>query len=216
MIAFRRLTPLALLGTAALVAACSTKKDATADSTSTSASATTTSSTVATTPSPAADSAAAAASAPVDPAHFTDANILAKEIAGDSSEVQVATLAKSMATSAAVKSYASLLVADHSRGLKEAQSVATKAAITPAAPAGDTTAQATDHVITRLKGLAKGAAFDSAFVNHEVEDHQQDIQDAQAMSGAAKDAKVKALVEKSLPELKKHLAAAQKLAGAKS
>ena len=50
---------------------------------------------------------------------------------------------------------------------------------------GDTTTQAIAHAMTRLAGFAKGAAFDTPFVNHEVEDHQQDIKDAQAISGAA-------------------------------
>jgi hypothetical protein len=53
------------------------------------------------------------------------------------------------------------------------------------------------------------------FVNHEVEDHKADINDAKAMRGAAKDPQVKALLEKSLPELQKHLDRAQKLAAAR-
>jgi putative membrane protein len=114
-----------------------------------------------------------------------------------------------------VKRYAELLVSDHSKGQKEATDLAKKVSITPETARGDTSAQAIAHAMTRLQGLPKGAAFDTAFVNHEVEDHQQDIKDAQAMSGAAKNAQVKSLVDKSLPELRKHLEAAQKLSGTK-
>lgn len=203
----RQLTPLALLG-AALVAGCSSKEK-TADSTSATTAMTTT---TAMTPAPA-DTAKPAAA---DPSHFTDANILAMEITGDSGEVAIATMAKGKATSAAVRSYAGMLATDHAKGMKEATAVATKASITPSAPAGDTTVQAIGNAMTRLQAMPKGADFDSAFVNHEISDHKQDIADANAMKGAAQNADVKALVEKSLPELQKHLDRAQKLAGGKS
>ena len=212
--ALRHFTPVTLLGATLLVAACSSKDKAPADSTSTSSSSAVTTTSTAMTSTPAADSSANAA--PTDPSHYTDANILAKEMAGDSAEVAIAGMAKGLATSPAVKAYADQLVRDHSKGQSEVQALATKLAITPQTPAGDTTAQATAHVTTRLQGLAKGAAFDTAFVNHEIEDHQQDIKDAQAMTGAAQNAQVKALVQKSLPELQKHLDRAQKIAGAKS
>lgn len=58
---------------------------------------------------------------------------------------------------------------------------------------------------------SKGTAFDTAFVNHEVEDHQQDIEDAKAMTGAARNAEVKAMLEKELSELQKHLDIARRL-----
>ena len=157
-----------------------------------------------------ADSAKPAAT---EPSQFSDANILAREITGDSGEVAIATMARDKATRADVKSYASLLVSDHGKGLAEVRSLAKKVKITPETPQGDTTTQAIAHAMQRLQGLAKGPAFDTAFVNHEVEDHQEDIKDAHAMSGAAKNAEVKSLVDKSIPELQKHLDRAQKLAG---
>jgi len=203
----RQVATTTLLGTATLLSACAKKDAATTDSTS--ATTTTASTATTVTPAPAADSAKAA---PTDPAHFTDANILAKLMAADSGEVAIGTTAQSMATSKGVKEYAALLVSDHGKGLKEVTALAQKLSITPQAPAGDTTSQAVSHEQSRLQGIAKGTAFDTAFVNHEVEDHQQDIKDAEAMSGAAQNAEVKALVQKVLPELKKHLDKAQKLA----
>ena len=53
--------------------------------------------------------------------------------------------------------------------------------------------------------------LDTAFVNHEVQDHQTDIADAQKSAAAAQNPDLKALVEKSIPELQKHLDAAQAL-----
>ena len=196
-----------LVCAAILIAGCAGNGDkSNTDSTSTATSATSASP---------ASSTPDSANTPVDPAHYTDPNILAKEITGDSGEVAIATMARDKASSAAVKRYAELLVSDHSKGQKEATELAKNVSISPQTARGDTTTQAIAHAMTRLQGLAKGAAFDTAFVNHEVEDHQQDIKDAQAMSGAANNAQVKALVEKSLPELRKHLDQAQKLSGKK-
>ena len=199
-----------LCGAAMVLAACSTsKQDAgTGDSSAMSTSTTTSTSTMSSSNK---DSSAQQQSA--DPGHFSDANILAKEMAGDSAEVAIAGLAKTKATSAAVKSYAALLVSDHSKGLASVKALATKSSISPQTPAGDTTAQSTSHTMQRLQGLARGPAFDTAFVNHEIEDHQQDLQDAHAMSGAAQNAQVKALVDKSIPELQKHLDRAKSIAG---
>lgn len=155
------------------------------------------------------------APAPADPSTFSDANILAKEIVGDSAEVVLAGIAKTMATDPAVKAYAAQLVSDHSKGMKETIALATKLSIPPEMPAGDTTSLGTSHMQTRLQGLSKGPAFDTVFVNHEVEDHKDDIKDARAMSEAAKNPQVKALVEKSIPEMQRHLDRAQALAARK-
>jgi putative membrane protein len=209
---FRLMTPVVLTFAALSVAACSKKESATGDSTGTSTAVTATSSGSL---APSSDSAAAAAATPLAPSQFSDANILEKELAGDSSEVAIAGLAKQMATDPSVKAYAAQLVTDHSRGMKAVAALVTKLAITPVTPPGDTTAQATEHMVTRLQALAKGPAFDTVFVNHEIEDHTADISDAKAMSGAAKDPQVKSLVEKSLPELQKHLDHAQRIAKSK-
>jgi hypothetical protein len=48
-------------------------------------------------------------------------------------------------------------------------------------------------------------------VAHEIEDHKTDIADANKAAAAAQTPEVKQLVEKSLPELQKHLDRAQAL-----
>ena len=203
---FPLMTLLALCAAAVISGGCG-RKDSTADSAST------VSSTTPPAASPAA-SAVASASAPAEPSTFSDANIIAKEIAGDSAEVVLAGVAKAMATDPAVQAYAAQLVLDHSRGMKETIALATKLSIAPESPAGDTTSLGTSHMRTRLQGLSKGPAFDTVFVNHEIEDHKDDIKDAKLMRGVAKDARLKALIEKSIPELQKHLDRAEKIAAA--
>lgn len=151
-------------------------------------------------------------------AAMTDANILAKESDGDSAEVVIGQYARSHAKDAQVKAYAKLLVDDHGKGLKEVHALATKLSITPQPPADDTASQETSHTLDHLSSL-KGRDFDTAFVAHEIQDHRTDIEDAKKSAAAAQNPEVKQLVEKSLPELQKHLDRAQaldkKLAGSK-
>jgi putative membrane protein len=150
---------------------------------------------------------------------MSDANIMAKEIDADSGEVAVATYVRSHASDAGVKSYAGLLISDHSKGEKEAKALASKLSITPQPAPGDTTVQATEHVMSRFASL-NGHDLDTAFVVHEVKDHQTDIDDAHKAAAAAQNAEVKSFVEKSIPELQKHLDRAQalqkKLSGTRS
>lgn len=213
-ISLRAFVPFALVGVTLVSGACGKKDAATGDSTTTTSAASSTATTSTSTP-PSAGAAGSNGAAPADPSTFSDANILAKEIAGDSAEVVLAGVARTMATDPAVKAYAAQLVTDHSKGMKETVALAAKLSITPEVPAGDTTSAGTAHMRTRLQGLAKGPAFDTVFVNHEIEDHKDDIKDARAMTGAAKAPQVKAMLEKSIPELQKHLDHAQRIAAGK-
>ena len=153
-----------------------------------------------------------AGGAPI-PGHaaLTDANILAHEKVGDSAEVVVATLAKSTTKDAGVRAYAQRLITDHGKGGKEVDAVIKKTSINPEPASYDTTAAATAHTLDHLKSLT-GADFDTAFVTHEIQDHQTDIADAQNAVDAAVNAEVKGLVQKAIPELKTHLDLAQRLA----
>jgi putative membrane protein len=192
------------------LAACSSSKDTNRmDSTSTATSSTTT--------TVAGDSARRDSTA--TGGAMSDANIMAKEIAADSGEVALAMYVRSHASDAGVKSYAGELVSDHSKGEKQAKALASKLSITPQPAANDTTSQATEHAMSRFASL-KGHDLDTAFVAHEIEDHKSDLDDAHKASSAAQNAEVKQFVEKSIPELQKHLDRAQaldkKLSGKKS
>jgi putative membrane protein len=184
-----------MLAAAVALAACSSKKDA---ATPDSASGAIAPATATTTP--------AAAPAPA----VTDANIIAREHGGDSAEIAVAGYAQTHAADPQVKAYARQLVADHRKGDREVMALAKKLSITPQPMADDTTSQETAHTLAHLATL-KGFDFDTAFVQHEIQDHKTDIDDAHKASAAAQSPEVKALVEKSLPELQRHLDRAQAL-----
>ena len=141
---------------------------------------------------------------------MTDANILAKTQMGDSSEVALAKYVAQNSTTPSVKEYARLLERDHGRGISTVQALSRKLHLDMQLPAGDTTAQSATHVLAHLRSL-KGYDLDTAFVNHAVADHQHDIDETTELAASAKAPEVKALLEEELPELRKHLDAAQKL-----
>lgn len=122
-------------------------------------------------------------------------------------EVQVAQLAASKATDANVKSFASMLVDHHTAANNELTKIANaKGVELPAAPK-----RALRRDIEQL-GKKSGAEFDRDFVRDVgIKAHEKDIKLFQKASKDVKDAELKAFVDKTLPTLQGHLAAAQKL-----
>jgi putative membrane protein len=122
-------------------------------------------------------------------------------------EVQVAQLAAAKATDAGVKSYASMLVDHHTAANNELVKIANARGVElPAAPP-----RALRRDIEKL-GKKSGQEFDRDFVrNVGIKAHEKDIRTFQDASKDVKDAELKAFVDKTLPSLREHLAAAQKL-----
>lgn len=122
-------------------------------------------------------------------------------------EVQVAQLAAAKATDPQVKSFASMLVDHHTAANNELVKIANARKVElPAAPK-----RALRRDIEKL-GKKSGEEFDREFV-HEVgiEAHEKDIKLFQKASKDVKDPELKAFVDKTLPVLQDHLAAAKKL-----
>ncbi len=129
-------------------------------------------------------------------------------------EVQVAQLAVSKATDPQVKSFASMLVEHHTAANNELVQIANDRRVElPAAPP-----RGKRKDIEKL-GKKSGAEFDQAFVREVgIRDHEKDIKLFEKASKDVKDSQLKAFVDKTLPTLREHLAAARKLpqAGGKS
>jgi putative membrane protein len=122
-------------------------------------------------------------------------------------EVQVAQLAASKATDPNVKSFAGMLVDQHTAANNELVKIANaKGVELPAAP---------KHALRRdIEKLGKknGEAFDRDFVREVgIQAHEKDIKMFQKASKDVKDPELKAFVDRTLPHLQEHLAAAEKL-----
>jgi putative membrane protein len=142
---------------------------------------------------------------------MTDANILAKLQAADTTEIASAGYVGSNTQSPAVRQFAGMLITDHQQSLAEDRALAQRTGITPEPASDDTTMQHGQNELARLRSLSRGAAMDTAFVNAQVMDHQANIAAAQAALAQAQNADVKAKLQKTIPVLTRHLHLAQDL-----
>ena len=122
-------------------------------------------------------------------------------------EVQAAQLATRQASDPNVKSFAGMLVDQHTKANDELVKLANaKQVELPAAPP-----RAMRREIEKL-GKKQGGEFDRDFVREVgIKAHEKDIKTFEKASKDTKDPELKAFIDKTLPTLKEHLAMAQKL-----
>lgn len=122
-------------------------------------------------------------------------------------EVQVAQLAASKATDPEVKSFANMLVEQHTAANNELVQLANSRKVElPAAPS-----RGMRREVEKL-GKLSGNEFDARFMRDVgIKDHEKDIKKFEKASERAKDPELKAWIDKTLPRLREHLAHAQKM-----
>jgi putative membrane protein len=144
----------------------------------------------------------------------TDPQIAGIVVTANKIDVDAGKLAKSHTKNKEVSKFAQLMITDHTAVNKQAGALAKKLGVKP--EDSDTSkslkAGAADN-IKNLKGL-KGAAFDKAYVDHEVEYHQQ-VLDAidKVLIPNAKNAELKDLIVKVRPAIAAHLDHAKMVQG---
>jgi putative membrane protein len=160
---------------------------------------------------PAADSTAMAN--PAAPGAMTAPNALAMIGLSNAAEIGTSKIAQEKATSAEVRDFAKMMVEHHEAMQKEADELATKANLVPAPPAqAEQKRAAGDQMVQQLNSTAKGAEFDRAYVEGQVQAHQQTLTELQQLQTQVTDnADVKALIDKAIPKVQEHLDRAQKL-----
>ena len=120
-------------------------------------------------------------------------------------DIDAAKLARASAN-ADVKKFAQLMIDDHTGVNKSATELVTRLKVTPEDnPTSQSLKSGGDKNIAHLKTL-KGAAFDKAYIEHEVAYHQQviDAIDKTLIPGA-QNAELKALLVKVRPAFVAHL-----------
>jgi putative membrane protein len=134
-------------------------------------------------------------------------SFMTKAAAGGMYEVQVSKLAADHAANNDVKSYAQMLVDDHTAANTELMSIAQSKNV--ALPTDIPKAKQAN--ITRLSKL-NGKAFDTAFIEQVgIKDHREDIALFDGYNKVPGDADVKAFAAKTLPVLRHHFSDAQML-----
>jgi putative membrane protein len=141
-----------------------------------------------------------------------DAQIASIVVTANQVDIDAGNLAKAKATNADVKSFAQQMVTDHSGVNKQATELVTKLKVTPEDnPTSQSLKSGGEKNVASLKGLT-GAAFDKAYIDHEVTYHQQ-VLDAidKTLIPNAKNAELKALIVKVRPAFAAHLEHAKRI-----
>jgi len=141
-----------------------------------------------------------------------DAQIASIVVTANQVDIDAGKLASSMATDAAVKKFAQLMITDHTGVNKSATALVTKLKVTPEDnPTSQSLKSDGEKSLAHLKTL-KGGAFEKAYIDREVAYHQQviDAIDKTLIPGA-KNEELKTLLVKVRPAFVAHLEHAKQL-----
>jgi putative membrane protein len=122
-------------------------------------------------------------------------------------EVELGKLAQDKASDPAIKSFAAMMVKDHSQANEELKALAASKGVSLPAGAGAGSAAKK----TELKVLS-GNAFDKSYVTNQVKAHQETVALLQKEIASGRDADAKMFAQKVLPTVEKHLNAIEKIA----
>ncbi|MBX7119164.1 MAG: DUF4142 domain-containing protein [Gemmatimonadaceae bacterium] len=169
-------------------------------------------------PAPAAGPAAASAAASAAPASaLSDANIAAIVVAANNADISYAEQALAKSQDADVRSFATMVRADHQGVNRAATALVTRLKVTPVD--NQLSFDLRDDAETkrlRLRDL-EGFAFDSAYAANEVSYHRT-VLDAidKALIPSARNAELRALLIEVRPAVAAHLGHAEQLAAGKT
>ena len=141
-----------------------------------------------------------------------DAQIAAIVVTANQVDIEAGKLAQSKATNPEVKAYGAMMVTDHTGVNKQAVDLATKLGVKPEDnPTAQSLKSGGAENIKNLQSLS-GAAFDKAYIDHEVEYHQA-VLDAldKTLIPSAQNAELKALLVKVRPAFMAHLEKAKQI-----
>lgn len=133
-----------------------------------------------------------------------DSTFITNAAQGGMAEVEMGRLAVQKASNNTVKQFGQHMVDDHTKAGEELKAVAAQKGVT----APSTVNAKQKATMDRLSALS-GAAFDRAYMDDMVKDHQEDVAEFQREANGGSDADVKAFAAKTLPTLQSHLKMAQ-------
>ena len=145
-------------------------------------------------------------------ATINDAQIAHIVVTANQVDIDAGQLATKMATNPEVKKFGTTMVTDHTGVNKAAVELATRLKVTPEDNATSKALKAGgEKNVAHLKTLS-GAAFDKAYVDHEVAYHTQVLEAIdKTLVPNAKNAELKALIVKVRPAFVAHLEHARSL-----
>jgi putative membrane protein len=142
----------------------------------------------------------------------TDPQIAAIVVTANQVDIDAGKLAASKSSNPEVKKFGQQMVTDHTGVNKQAKELVTKLKVTPEDnPTAQSLKKGGEENLAHLKTLS-GKAFDKAYIDHEVEYHQQ-VLDAldKTLIPSAQNAELKSLLVKVRPAFEAHLEHAKHL-----
>jgi putative membrane protein len=136
----------------------------------------------------------------------TDPQIAAIVVVANQVDIDAGKLAKGKTHNKDVKAFAQQMITDHTAVNKQAGDLVKKLGVKPESnPTSEALKKGGDENMAHLKKL-KGKEFDKAYVDHEVDYHQQ-VLDAidKTLVPSAKNPELKSLIEKVRPAIAAHL-----------
>ncbi len=145
----------------------------------------------------------------------TDPQIAHIVVTANQVDIDAGKLAESRGHSKDVRGFGKQMVTDHSGVNKQAAALVKKLKVTPEDnPTSQSLKKGGEENLTALKGL-KGAAFDKAYVDHEVAYHEQVLEAVdKVLIPNAKNEELKALIVKVRPAFVAHLERAKMIQAA--
>jgi len=135
------------------------------------------------------------------------ANVIHEVNAG---EIAAGKIAQTKASNADVKAYAREMVQAHTAMDKQGAKISGQTAATNAA-IRDSVVNANKETSSQLQSAAAGAAFDKAYIDSQVQGHQNALSFLQAAQNQTQNADMKKMIDAAIPDVQKHLDRARSL-----
>ena len=135
-----------------------------------------------------------------------DSKFASDAASGGATEVKLGHLAQENGSSNTVKEFGRRMETDHTKAGDELKQAASQSNIS--LPSGMTTEdQSTYNRLSKLHG----AAFDRAYAQAMVKDHEKDVAEFEKESRRGQDQSIKSFAQQTLPTLKEHLRLAREM-----
>lgn len=142
---------------------------------------------------------------------LSDPNIIAVLDAISVADSATGAVAATKGTDREVREYAQMMVREHHDMRVEGKAVADSAAIAPALPANDPGEANLTAAMSSLEQAARGEAFDRAYIAQALTMHEEALGTARNALQSTRNPQVKALVEKAIPVIQRHLDRAREI-----
>jgi len=148
---------------------------------------------------------------PATPA-LDDPTIVAIFEAANTWDIETSRVALKRSRNPEVRAFAEMMARDHAAARQLGRDLAAKLTVTPTPPGKNFPLYKNHVAIMKTLAKARGAAFDRAYVDHEVAYHQAVIDAVTTqLLPATQNAELRALEQKVAPNFQAHLAAAKAL-----